>query len=273
MPLLNSKFHIDMTPSDAGHHDKTVIQTLIKETASSVQLNTKTQKGFMTIIFNEAEKLSKEAQASLRRTMEKYVTKCRLILVCENLGNLIPALLSRCLLIRVRSPSAEEIKRCLVKVAELEGFKTDSKDISRIIEDSSLNLRRAILGLQNLAIRSKSTSALKIQDWKDSVKHIVKEVLKSQTPNTLKQVRCYDLLVNCIPAGMIIRELLDQFISNFKSEYIPKLIKFAAYYENQLHHGSKDLVFIEAFLAQVMVLIAEQRASIKPTAAELMSYI
>ena len=45
----------------------------------------------MTIIINEADKLTTAAQAGLRRTMEKYVEKCRLILVCENLGQLIPA--------------------------------------------------------------------------------------------------------------------------------------------------------------------------------------
>lgn len=236
---------------------------LIKETASSIQLNSKVQKGFMTIIFNEAEKLSKEAQASLRRTMEKYVMKCRLILICENLGNLIPALLSRCFLIRVRCPSTLEVRKCLEKTAQKENFSIDNGDLNRLVEEGSLNIRRSLMGLQNVAMKKKSSGNLKFVDWRDSVKSAVGEIKKSQTPNTLKNVRCYDLLVNCIPGGMIIREFLQQLLKEFSSDYLPKLIKYAAFYEKELQNGSKDILFIEAFLAQVMVLFAEQNANIR----------
>lgn len=39
--VLSSKFHIDVAPSDADHHDKVIIQKLIKEVASSHQVNSK----------------------------------------------------------------------------------------------------------------------------------------------------------------------------------------------------------------------------------------
>jgi len=97
LPILSSKFHLDITPSDAEHHDRIVLSTLIKDTASNQQLFAKAQKAHMTIVINEADKLTREAQASLRRTMEKYAEKCRIIMVCENIGGLIPALRSRCL--------------------------------------------------------------------------------------------------------------------------------------------------------------------------------
>lgn len=267
--MLTSKFHIDITPSDAGNHDKFVIQNLIKETASNVQLNPKAQKGFMTIIFNESEKISKDAQASLRRTMEMYVTKCRLILICENLGNLIPALLSRCLLIRCRAPTQEEMTSCLSTIANHEKFTYSDKDIKDILAQSKSNLRRAILGLQNKCIEKSYKGSTKFSDWKDEIRKIVDKVLKSQTPQTLKEVRCYDLLVNCIPVGLIIRELTDNFACHLSDEYKPYLYHFAAHYETMVHQGTKELPFIEAFLAKVMVLIAEQKAKAAPERAEL----
>ena len=263
VPMLTSKFHIDLTPSDAGNHDKTVIQTLIKETASTVQLNSKSQKNFMTIIFNESEKLSGEAQASLRRTMERYVSTCRLVLICENLGNLIPALLSRCLLIRCRSPSNDEIAKGLEKVANLETHSISMSKIQEIAANSNQNLRRAILGLQNDFVRKSASGLTASANWKKSVQDSVKKLKASQTPATLKEIRCYDLLVNCIPPGMIIRAFVDELLKEFDSQRKPFLLKWAAYYEEKLNQGSKELPFIEAFLAQVMLMLAEQKQGLK----------
>lgn len=213
----------------------------------------------MSIVFNEAEKITKEAQASLRRTMEKYVTKCRLILICENLGNLIPALLSRCFLIRCRGPTDQEMLNSLQKISVKENFTYEEALFRKIVTDSNYNLRRAILGLQNHYLRKNSSGTAKMNDWRDSVKSIVSEVKKSQTAATLKSVRCYDLLVNCVPSGMIFKELIVQFLPVFESELNKiELVEAGAYYENLLHQGSKPLPFIEAFLAKVMVLITEE---------------
>lgn len=59
--LLSSKYHIDVTPSDADNHDKIIIQKLIKEVASSHQLNSKVMKDFKVVVINEVDNLSKEA--------------------------------------------------------------------------------------------------------------------------------------------------------------------------------------------------------------------
>lgn len=53
--------------------------------------------------------MSRNAQAGLRRTMEKYTSSCRLILCCENIGRIIPPIRSRCLCIRIAAPSPLEV--------------------------------------------------------------------------------------------------------------------------------------------------------------------
>jgi len=73
---------------------------LVKEIAGTRQINSKEQKSFKVIIISEANRLSKGAQHALRRTMEKYMAQCRLILLTESISKLIPALRSRCLGIR-----------------------------------------------------------------------------------------------------------------------------------------------------------------------------
>ena len=111
----------------------------------------------MTIVINEADRLTKEAQAGLRRTMEKYSEKCRLILCCENLGQLIPALKSRCLLVRNSSPTQDEIFRILTKVTNKEnisGKEIEREKLEKISQECNRNLRRGLLRMQNLYVLS-----------------------------------------------------------------------------------------------------------------------
>ena len=65
----------------------------------------------IVVVLTETDRLTKEAQHALRRTMEKYT---RLILCCNSTSKIIPAIQSRCLGIRVAAPSLEEVRLCLV---------------------------------------------------------------------------------------------------------------------------------------------------------------
>lgn len=58
----------------------------------------------------EADQLTRDAQDALRRTMEKYSSTCRLILCCESIARIIDPLRSRCMAIRVASPSDNDVK-------------------------------------------------------------------------------------------------------------------------------------------------------------------
>lgn len=52
--------------------------------ARSRPIDSKGKKGFKVLVLNEVDRLTKEAQHSLRRTMEKYSAACRLVLCCNN---------------------------------------------------------------------------------------------------------------------------------------------------------------------------------------------
>jgi replication factor C subunit 3/5 len=61
------------------------------------------------VIINEADSLTRDAQAALRRTMEKYMTNMRLILCANSTSKIIAPIRSRCLLVRVAAPTDTEV--------------------------------------------------------------------------------------------------------------------------------------------------------------------
>ncbi|XP_019857498.1 PREDICTED: replication factor C subunit 3-like [Amphimedon queenslandica] len=101
-----------MNPSDAGIHDRVVIMGLLKEVAQSHSLDT-SHKDFKVVVLTEVDRLTKDAQHALRRTMELYTGTCRLILVCNSTSKLIPAIKSRCLAVRVPAPTIDEVRNTL----------------------------------------------------------------------------------------------------------------------------------------------------------------
>jgi DNA polymerase III delta prime subunit len=92
------------------------------------------------LVLNEVDKLSKEAQHSLRRTMEKYSAACRLVLCCNSASKVIEAVRSRCLPVRVNLPSHEEVsinqgKEIALHLSEYQPGKAVASHLSEIGSD------------------------------------------------------------------------------------------------------------------------------------------
>merc|ERR1712156_425342 len=141
-----------VNPSDVGIYDRVVIQELIKTVASAQQIHipsaTSDSSGpapFKVVVITEVDRLTKDAQHALRRTMEKYMATCRVILVTNSTSKVIPAIRSRCLAVRVPAPTMEEISTVITSIAKKEGCSLPSQLAGRIAEKSNRNLRRAIL--------------------------------------------------------------------------------------------------------------------------------
>ena len=96
-------------------------------------------------MINEADHLTRDAQAALRRTMEKYSPNLRLILLANSTSNIIAPIRSRTLLVRVAAPTEDEISKVLAKVGKAEGWEVVEGLNSRIAKGSARNLRRALL--------------------------------------------------------------------------------------------------------------------------------
>lgn len=146
--IVSSIYHLEITPSDVGNYDRVVVQELLKEVAQTQQVDLSAKQRFKVVVINEADHLTRDAQAALRRTMEKYSPNLRLILLANSTANIIAPIRSRTLLVRVAAPAEAEICQVLKLAVKKEGW-TEAPGLNkRIAKESGRNLRRALLMLE-----------------------------------------------------------------------------------------------------------------------------
>src|ERR1700744_4785994 len=143
--IVSSIYHLEITPSDVGNFDRVVVQDLLKEVAQTQQVDQSAKQRFKVVVINEADHLTRDAQAALRRTMEKYSPNLRLILLANSTSNIIAPIRSRTLLVRVAAPSEEEICSVLRTAAQKENWTQSDALNMKIAKESGRNLRRALL--------------------------------------------------------------------------------------------------------------------------------
>ncbi|KAL1922833.1 uncharacterized protein VTP21DRAFT_9209 [Calcarisporiella thermophila] len=255
--IVTSNYHLEVNPSDVGIYDRVVVQDLIKEMAQTQQVDASASRRFKVVVINEADCLSRDAQAGLRRTMEKYMNNMRLILCCNSTSKIIAPVRSRCLLVRVAAPEVPDIVAVLEQVAKKEGFKLPSEVAHKIAETSDRNLRRAILTLEAAKVQHgvlQPGSEIPPYDWEEFVKQIAQMIVKEQSPTRLAQVRAklYELLCHCIPPNIILKTLAFELIATVDTELKGEITKQAAAYEHKLQCGQKAIFHLEAFVAKVM---------------------
>ena len=100
-----------------------------------------------------------DAQAALRRTMEKYTRTCRFVLSCNYSSKIIEPIQSRCAVFRFRPVSKEATEGCLRDIAKGEGITIKPDGLEAIIYLSQGDLRRATNALQVAAATGKAVDS------------------------------------------------------------------------------------------------------------------
>lgn len=260
--VVVSNYHLALTPSDVGNKDRAVVMQLIKETAAHPPLGSKP---FKVVVIDEAGSLSHEAQAALRRTMERYMKTCRIILTTDRASKIIAPLRSRCLAVRVPAPDVNEVSAILLKVAENEKQKVPPELALRIAESTGRDLRRALLVLESTCMQGSmptKDTALPQEAWDAALERVAKMILQEQSPRMAMEVRgrLYELMAACLPSDFILKQLLLKLIDDQSNDLLTqRSIAAAAHFEATMKQGSKDIFHLEAFVLRFM---ADYKASV-----------
>ncbi|GAA5894954.1 hypothetical protein JCM6882_008252 [Rhodosporidiobolus microsporus] len=274
--IVQSNYHIEITPTDVGNYDRNVVQEVLKDIAQTQQVDLNAKKRFKVVVINEADGLTRDAQSALRRTMEKYTSSLRVILCANSTAKIIGPIRSRCLLLRVGAPTEDQISTVLQSTAVQEGINLPDHVATLISRISSGNLRRALLSFEALHTQDPSFKTIKPDhsllrtgkqaagdieavprpDWEKYAAKVAEKILAEQTPEKLLEVRgmFYELLVHCLPAKLILATITKRLLDRVDEELKADVAYWAAFYDHRLQQGNKAIFHLEAFAAKIMMI-------------------
>jgi replication factor C small subunit len=126
-----------------------VVRNQIKQFARTSPLG---GASFKILFLDEADALTPDAQAALRRTMESYAMTCRFILSCNYSSKIIDPIQSRCAIYRFRPLGRDAVEEEIRQIANHEGIYVSDDAIDAIVYISQGDMRKAINALQGAAI-------------------------------------------------------------------------------------------------------------------------
>jgi len=257
--IKQSKYHIIIEPNSNGF-DKYLIQEIIQDYAKIELLNIlKYKKLFKIVVINKIDNLSYYAQASLRRTMEKYANTCKFIFICDQLSKIIEPLRSRCLLIRVPLPSNTQIMQTLLHISEKEKIDIDPSNLYRIISKSENKVNLAIWLLEMYKLNYKYDD-----NWEKLLDEIVGLILNlnndniKETVNTLTKITAnfYILFITNISTKEIIRRVMIKLLSNLDNIKLKlRIIEITSIFELRIAQGTRHVIHLEAYIIRIVYLL------------------
>jgi replication factor C small subunit len=136
-----------------------VVRNQIKQFARTTPLG---DTGFKILFLDEADALTTDAQAALRRTMESYAQTCRFILSCNYSSKIIDPIQSRCAIYRFKPLAPDAIKEEIRRISQEEGLSVSSDAMDAIVYIARGDMRKAINALQGAAIINRTIDGTKI---------------------------------------------------------------------------------------------------------------
>ncbi|KAF7975450.1 hypothetical protein HWV62_7758 [Athelia sp. TMB] len=105
-------------------------------------------RGYKLIVLDEADMMTQQAQAALRRVIEQYTRNVRFCIICNYVNKITPAIQSRCTRFRFSPLPIIEVEKRLVTVVANENVKLTEDGKKALLKLSKGDMRRALNVLQ-----------------------------------------------------------------------------------------------------------------------------
>ena len=140
---------LELNASDERGID--VVRSQIKEFASTKQLFGQNS-GFKLVVLDEADQMTNEAQAALRRVIELYTRNVRFCIICNYVNKILPAIQSRCTRFRFGPLPKKLVVQRLRDVCTAEGTPFTDAALAAVFKLSGGDMRKGINILQGTAM-------------------------------------------------------------------------------------------------------------------------
>ena len=258
--IKQSRCHIVIEPNSNGF-DKYLIQEIIQNYAKTDILNIfKNKKLFKIVVINKIDNLSNTAQASLRRTMEKYADSCKFIFICDQLSKMIEPLRSRCIEVRIPLPSECQILNALLHICHIENINVSSNDLAEILFNCNQKIYNAIWLLE-----FKKNNFI-FNNSKDRILEKIVEMITNNKNynnkgllNIIRKSRelFYKLSITNITTQEIISEIMCKLLKYFKDINLKShIIEITSIFELRKSLGTRHIECFEAYIIRLIYLFS-----------------
>ena len=232
-----------------------IIRNEVKDFAKTLPIDAP----FKIISLDEADALTSAAQHALRRTMEKYVSSSRFVLLCNYPGKIIEPIQSRCAFFRFQRLGDDVIKEQMEYISKQENVDYTSKGVDMLVKVSNGDLRKAINVLQATAAtggKIEETSVLETVGGVDP--NEIEKLLNAARNQEFDRAKgkLQDLIfVRGVAGSDIIREINSNITKmDFSDESKLNIIDRLAEVDFRLTEGASPDIQIAALLAHIGTL-------------------
>ncbi|MCK5298283.1 MAG: replication factor C small subunit [Candidatus Heimdallarchaeota archaeon] len=252
--LKTSVPYLELNASD--ERGINVVRERIKNFAHLMAINAP----FRVIILDEADSMTTDAQHALRRTMEKYSSTCRFILICNYSSRIIEPIQSRCALFRFAPLSEKDTKKYLQNIIKKEKIVITPEGINAIIYVSEGDLRRGTNVLQSSAILGKEITEEEIYKATGKAQPIeIRKMINLAITGAFKDSRKL-LLELLIKQGLSAQDVIKQIhreaivMTDINDKTKVEMIKMIGEVDFRLTEGSNPEIQLTALLAHLVGL-------------------
>lgn len=181
---------------------------------------------YKIIILDEADAMTKEAQAALRKVMEETSNITRFCFICNYINQIIEPINSRCVKIRFKPITIENIIEKLKYISIKENITINLSALKTLAEISNGDLRKSILMLQNVKYLKydQKDKMINSKDIYSMCKYITDDEIKNYINmiNVNKQMKNIIHITNDIfNKGYIITSVIQKIITYLLNSPIP----------------------------------------------------
>lgn len=245
---------LELNASDTRGID--TVRTTIKDYVRTSPLG---EVGFKILFLDEADNLTQEAQASLRRLMERYSGSCRFILSCNYSSRIIEPIQSRCAVFRFRAYTTAAVKLQIERIAKAEGKRIDTEAMDTILTASSGDMRRATNLLQLAATHADRITAETVKEYATvPLRREVEAILGAALRDDFLGARdkLYKLFTDRGASGEEILRAIHGYLPEIGEDLLPvrtkiSLLEYLGEVDFRIAQGASERIQLEAVLAHV----------------------
>ena len=256
--IEQSKYHLMIEPNNTAL-DKYLIQEVVKEYAKKKIINVSYNKfPFRIVLINNVDNLNYLGQTSLRCTMERYHKTCRFILCGNQISKIIDPIRSRCLDIRIPSPSNDEMTDLVYHILLSEKTLLSHKKITNIVLEGNGNIKKtlwilqmSLYGLTNFEL-SWEKSLDKIIELMSGFKKSNVTILDAKLILITRNI-LYNIFTTNIPCIEILHQLIKKIIASkqFDTILLSQILLLISETETRLNKGKRSIIHLDTCMTKI----------------------